>query len=56
LTVSAEMELKKLSNNKELAKPLNYVITDNQEGIKAACLFFGQEPDIAESVYSREDN
>jgi hypothetical protein len=24
--------------------------------MKAACLFFGHEPDIAESVYSREDN
>jgi hypothetical protein len=56
LTVSAESQLEKLSNNKELAKPLDYVITGNQEDIKASCLFFGHEPDIAESVYSREDN
>jgi hypothetical protein len=55
LTVS-ESQLKKVSTNKELAKPLDYVITDNQEDIKAACLFFGHEPDIAESVYSMEDN
>ena len=56
LTVSAESQLIKLPNNKQLAKPLDSVIAHYQEAMKAACLFFGHQPDIAESVYSREDN
>jgi hypothetical protein len=56
LIVSVDSQLRKASTNKELAKPLDYVITDNQEDIKLAFLFFGHEPDIAESVYLRGDN
>jgi len=56
LTVSAESQLIKLPNNKQVAKPLDSVIAHYQEAMKAACLFFGHEPDIAESVYSSEDN
>lgn len=56
LTVSAESQLIKLTNNKQVAKPLDFVIAHYQEAMKAVCLFFGHEPDIADSVYSREDN
>jgi hypothetical protein len=56
LIVPVDSHLRKVSTNKELANPLDYVITDNQEDIKEACLFFCHEPDIAELVYSREDN
>lgn len=56
MTVSAESQLIKLTNNKQVAKPLDFVIAHYQEAMKAVCLFFGHEPDIADSVYSREDN
>jgi len=56
LTVSAESQLIKLPNNKQVAKPLDSVMANYQKAMKAECLLFGHERDIAESVYSRGDN